>query len=255
MSSKENLERMGMTVKQIAEKIGVSKPAIRQKIKRNPELETRLRELSETVGQTVYYNDEAVSMIMALFPTVSDAPETVAENVSGNVSGVSKNVSGNVSGVTQPSSEPFEEEERGMLRQTIEALTAQLSVKDAQLAEKDIQLTGLAAALAEAQQVQQQLASALETSQQAQKQLSDALVAAQALHAGTIQALQTAQQPPPEQDANVVNAAPEPEQSPPAEEPEVQETMVAASEPAGGENGAMVHKGKKRGFWEKLFKK
>ena len=241
---------MGMTVKQIAEKIGVSKPAIRQKIKRNPELETRLRELSETVGQTVYYNDEAVSMIMALFPTVSDAPETVAENVSGNVSGVSKNVSGNVSGVTQPSSEPFEEEERGMLRQTIDALTDQLDAKDAQLAEKDTQIAGLTAALSEAQQVQQQLASALETAQLTQKQLSDALAAAQALHAGTIQALQTAQQ-----DAPVVNAAQEPEQAPPAEEPEVQETMVAASEPAGGRRGAMVHKGKKRGFWAKLFKK
>ena len=106
----------------------MSKPAIRQKIKRNPELETRLRELSETVGQTVYYNDEAVSMIMALFPTVSDAPETVAENVSGNVSGV-----------TQPS----ERAEREMLRQTIDALTDQLDAKDAQLAEKDTQIAGL----------------------------------------------------------------------------------------------------------------
>jgi murein DD-endopeptidase MepM/ murein hydrolase activator NlpD len=240
MSSKENLERMGMTVKQIAEKIGVSKPAIRQKIKRNPELETRLRELSETVGQTVYYNDEAVSMIMALFPTVSDAPETVAENVSGNVSGVSENVSGNVSGVTQPSPEPSERAEREMLRQTIDALTAQLDAKDAQLAEKDTQIAGLTAALSDAQQVQQQLASALETSQQAQKQLSDALAAAQALHAGTIQMQQQqAQQtqPEPPQDAPVVDAA-EPEQE-------------------GEGRGAMVkevqEKPLKRGFWAKLF--
>ncbi len=165
-----------------------------------------MRELSETVGQTVYYNDEAVTLIMAMFPIVSETPETVAENVSGNVSGVSKNVSGNVSGVTQPSPEPFEEEERGMLRQTIEALTAQPSVKDAQLAEKDIQLTGLTAALAEAQQVQQQLASALETSQQTQKQLSDALAAAQALHAGTIQERLTAQADSSEDKSEVMTA-------------------------------------------------
>ena len=199
---KENLERMGMTVKQIAEKIGVSKPAIRQKIKRNPELETRLRELSETVGQTVYYNDEAVALIMALFPIVSETPETIAENVSGNVcgasEGVSEGVSGNVCGAAQPSPAPSEATERALLQQTIEALTAQLSAKDAQLAKKDIQLADLTSALFEAQQIQQQLSSALATSQETQKQLTDALAAALALHAGTIQMQQQVQQQQPE---------------------------------------------------------
>lgn len=82
-----------------------------------------------------------------------------------DLQGVAKDLPRDLQGVAKSENE--------LLRETIEALKQQLTVKDDQLAAKDKQLIDLTAAL--------------KSSQEQHKALTDALTAAQALHAGTIQ--------------------------------------------------------------------
>ena len=207
-----------LTVRQFADAAGVSTQRVYKA------LQTSLQPyLKESEGKKYMSSDG-----LRLFPRSDCQP--VANELATNMQPVDNQL--------QLESQPVAPAEIDILRQTIDTLTAQLAVKDEQISAKDRQISELTTALTSAQD-------ALTIAQTTQKALTDALTAAQALHAGTIQALQQAQQPPQEQpqDTPVVDA--EPEQSvPPAEEtPDKQETAPA------------VEQKKCKGFFARIFGK
>ncbi len=142
-----------MTVKELADELGVSKPTIAKAI-------TDLGIEPRKVSNRFDLSDEDCDIIRAQILQSGNSPK--AEKLQ-----------------EAQSKEPQETQSKteksliSLLGTQISVLQEQLSVKDAQLAEKDKQLADLT--------------SALKSSQEQHKALTDALTAAQALHAGTIQ--------------------------------------------------------------------
>ena len=142
---------MEMTVKQIADELGVSKQAVWQRIKRNAELRSAFEEHSRTVNGTVYADEVGVELVRAAY---SDYLKTV------NVDKTANNLDSKVDETS------INGDLTATLRETVSALQEQLAVKDKQIDELTAMLKG---------------------SQANVETLTAALTAAQALHAGTMQ--------------------------------------------------------------------
>lgn len=177
-----------LTVKQFAERAGVSTQRIYQLLTKS------LQEFTKTENGTKYISIEGLRVF---------DKEPVQE--------LAKDLQSDLQGVASPKNE--------LLKETIEALRQQLTVKDEQLAAKDKQIGDLTAALL--------------SSQEQHKALTDALTAAQALHAGTIQERLTV--------AEQSNAA--------------EEVTAASSSVPDEEEPTREQQPKKRGFFAKLFRK
>ena len=77
---------MSKTIKQIADEIGVSKQAIHQRIKRHPELKSRLQPFMSTVGGTVYIAVGGEKIIKSAFEAnVSESTVSTVNTVNDNV--------------------------------------------------------------------------------------------------------------------------------------------------------------------------
>ena len=145
---------MDMTVKQIAEDLGVSKQAVWQRIKRNPELRSAFEEHSRTVNGTVYADEVAVELVRAAYS--EDLKAVNVDETAVNVDETADSKAVNT----------VDGELVAALQKTIDTLNEQLAVKDKQI---------------------DALTATLTAAQTQNTALTDALTAAQALHAGTIQ--------------------------------------------------------------------
>lgn len=142
---------MDMTVKQIAEELGVTKQAVRQRIKRNPELRSAFEQHSRTENGTVYIDEQGVEIIRAAY----------SKDMTGNKGGNVTKDNGNKIAENSGNAELI-----AVLQKTVDMLTEQVTQKDKQISE---------------------LSEMLKATQTQNTALTDALTAAQALHAGTIQ--------------------------------------------------------------------
>lgn len=141
-------EQQYLSIKQIADSLGVNKLRVYRYIKAN-----NINEAYQENG-TLLYDETAVKLIISAFEEKGETAETVRETFHNTVKDIAAD--------------------------TVDTLMKQLE-------EKDKQIEQLTAALQSAQETQQQLATALQSAQETQQQLATALNAAQALHAGTIQ--------------------------------------------------------------------
>lgn len=126
---------MGKTIKQIADEIGVSKTAIRKKMKVLFNDDTG-NQFAETVSGVVYISVSGETLIKSAFSkdTGNQLPETDSGKVSGEVSGWFAVVD--------------------TLKLQLEMLQNQLVEKDRQIEKKDIQIERLQAALDTQQHLQ-----------------------------------------------------------------------------------------------------
>ncbi len=178
---------IGVTIKQIADELRVSKQAVWQRVKRSKELSAMLQDHSETINGTIHVDDVLEQRIKELYPERNN-PETVDETTVNNpetVDETSDNVDVNIL--------------IGTLQRTVDTLQQQLTAKDKQIDE---------------------LTAMLKASQNQQATLVTALSAAQALHAGTLQERLADQSGEPHREAAVAedvsvteDPAPEPEQT------------------------------------------
>ena len=143
-----------MTVKQIAEELGVSKQAVWQRIKRNPELRSAFEEHSRTVNGTVYADEVGVELVKATYS--EDLKAVNVDETAVNIDETADSKAVNT----------VDGELVAALQKTIDTLNEQLAVKDKQI---------------------DALTATLTAAQTQNTALTDALTAAQALHAGTIQ--------------------------------------------------------------------
>ena len=174
-------EQQYLTVKQFAERAGVSTQRIYQLLTKS------LQEFCKTENGTKYISVAGLSVFSkpALQPLAKDLPS--------DLQGLAKDLPSDL--------QEKDTLETGLLKETIEALRqqltvkdgqlaamdAQLSVKDEQLATKDVQLSVKDEQLAAKDKQIADLTAALVSAQEQHKALTDALTAAQALHAGTLQ--------------------------------------------------------------------
>jgi len=145
---------MDMTVKQIAEELGVSKQAVWQRIKRNPELRSAFEQHSRTVNGTVYADEVGVELVRAAYS--EDLKAVNVDETAINVDETADSKAVNT----------VDGELVAALQKTIDTLNEQLAVKDKQI---------------------DALTATLTASQSNVEALTTALTAAQALHAGTMQ--------------------------------------------------------------------
>ena len=174
-------EQQYLTVKQFAERAGVSTQRIYQLLTKS------LQEFCKTENGTKYISVAGLSVFSkpALQPLAKDLPS--------DLQGLAKDLPSDL--------QEKDTLETELLKETIEALRqqltvkdgqlavmdAQLSVKDEQLATKDVQLSVKDEQLAAKDKQLADLTAALVSAQEQHKALTDALTAAQALHAGTLQ--------------------------------------------------------------------
>lgn len=103
---------IGVTIKQIADELRVSKQAVWQRVKRSKELSAMLQDHSETINGTIHVDDVLEQRIKELYPERNN-PETVDET--------SDNVDVNIL--------------IGTLQRTVDTLQQQLTAKDKQIDE------------------------------------------------------------------------------------------------------------------------
>lgn len=109
---------MAKTIKEIAEEIGVSKPAIHQKRKKEP-LKSSLQPFTETVNNTVYISEEGVKLIKQAFLATVETQEV--ETVSVNLSETINSVVYTLQGELEAKNKQIEAQQK-----TISELTATL---------------------------------------------------------------------------------------------------------------------------------
>lgn len=181
----------GVTIKQIADELRVSKQAVWQRVKRSEELSAMLDDHAQTVNGTIYVDADLEQRIKELYPdrpapaTVDETPVNETETVDETHRPVDE--TGDNKGDTVDETSPSVDVNTLIetLQKTVDTLQQQLTVKDKQIDELTVML---------------------KASQEQQATLVTALSAAQALHAGTIQERLTAQADPPEGQAEVMTA-------------------------------------------------
>jgi len=159
----------GVTIKQIADELRVSKQAVWQRVKRSEELSAMLDDHAQTVNGTIYVDADLEQRIKELYPDRPSVDET-ADNKTETVDETHRPVdeTGNNKGNTVDETTPSVDVNTLIetLQKTVDTLQQQLTVKDKQIDELTVML---------------------KASQEQQATLVTALSAAQALHAGTIQ--------------------------------------------------------------------
>lgn len=137
-----------LTVKEIADMIGVSKQAVHKKIKQEP-LSTGLRSLMTTVDGTVYIDVDGLTLIKSAF--VKDLPSTVDDNLTATtVNQIADTVNQLIAS----------------LQSQIEFLRKQIEVKDDLLKNKDDKIDELTIKITD---LTERLAVLFENSQQLQQ--------------------------------------------------------------------------------------
>lgn len=152
---------MSMTVKQLADSLGVTKTAIRKRFTD----EFRANHLQTLENGVLVIDDDGCKLIAE---TLQSPTNYIPESM--------KTPSESVAETTTTAETALLE----TLQTTIEMMQQQLAAKDAQIAAKDEQLSMLGKSL-------QDTTAALSAAQDALQSTTAALTAAQALHAGTIQ--------------------------------------------------------------------
>lgn len=147
-------ERRYHTIKQVADELGVTKQAIRQKLLRNTALSEQVALHTVRVDGTIFYDDEGYTLVKSAFADYHGTRSTnnVAENAENTANTLDRNKA--------------QTELIAVLQKTVDTLTEQVTQKDKQINE---------------------LSEMLKAVQTQNTALTDALTAAQALHAGTIQ--------------------------------------------------------------------
>lgn len=155
-----------LTVKQLADRLGVSKTAIRKRF-------------------TEEFRAEHVQDVDGLLLIDEDGCKLIAETLKTSAHSIPKAPETNTNRILETMETVMETAETdtiALMKSTIDLLQTMLEAKDRQLEAKDRQLEALNTALDNSQQIQQQLTASLTKTQ-------DALTAAQALHAGTLQTI------------------------------------------------------------------
>ena len=154
---------MSMTIKELAEDLGVSKPTVNKAV-----IEAGLK-LSK-VGNRFVLSDDQIELVKEQLSQKSQSDESEKTQKS-------QKSQSDESEKTQKSqksqSDESEKTQKGIDESLVDLLKSQISVLNEQLTVKDKQISDLT--------------SALISSQEQQRILTEALTAAQALHAGTIQ--------------------------------------------------------------------
>lgn len=174
-------EQQYLTVKQFAERAGVSTQRIYQLLTKS------LQEFCKTENGTKYISAAGLSVFSktALQPVAKDLPSNLQE--------LAKDLPSDLQEKDNLETELLKETIEALRQQLtvkdgqLAAMDAQLSVKDEQLATKDVQLSVKDEQLAAKDKQLADLTAALMSAQEQHKALTDALTAAQALHAGTLQ--------------------------------------------------------------------
>ena len=170
-----------LTVKQFAERAGVSTQRIYQLLTKS------LQEFCKIENGTKYISVAGLSVFSkpALQPLAKDLPS--------DLQGLAKDLPSDLQEKDTLETELLKETIEALRQQLtvkdgqLAAMDAQLSVKDEQLATKDVQLSVKDEQLAAKDKQLADLTAALVSAQEQHKALTDALTAAQALHAGTLQ--------------------------------------------------------------------
>ena len=156
-----------MTIKQLAENLGVSKPTITKVI-----VQCGLNGKLVRVGNRYELTNEQVQLVKSQIESQNDGRSETPKSQKSQNDGGSETPKSQNDGI-QESIISLLQGQLELLHQQLVAKDMQISVKDNQLAAKDKQIEDLTRALVSAQEQH--------------KALADALIAAQALHAGTIQ--------------------------------------------------------------------
>lgn len=164
---------MGMTVKQLADKLGVSKTAVRKRF-------------------TDEFREQHIQSVDGILIIDENGCKLIAESLKTNAYPILETSESNANQIPESAEtipKTSEISSNSLLQSTIDMMQNTIETLQGQLATKDQQIEALTAALSNAQQIQQQLTAALETSQDNQRKLVDSLNNAQALHAGTLQTI------------------------------------------------------------------
>ena len=162
----------GKTIRQIADEIGVTRQAVYQKIKSNKSAVKRLQLYTFTVDSTKYYTSDGEKLIKSLFSDKQAVNKGV--NLSTNSVYTPVNDFTPCKQEKMPINTAFSDDtvnkgvNEGVNKFTAnftDLFTAQLTEKDKQLAEKDIQIARLTALLQNAQEQQAALVQTLAAEQ------------------------------------------------------------------------------------------
>ena len=166
----------GKTIRQIADEIGVTRQAVYQKIKSNKSAVKRLQLYTFTVDSTKYYTSDGEKLIKSLFSdkqTVNKGVNVSTDSVYTPVNDftpckqekmpINTAFSGNTA--NEAVNKGVNEGVNKFTANFTDLFTAQLTEKDKQLAEKDIQIARLTALLQNAQEQQAALLQTLATEQ------------------------------------------------------------------------------------------
>ena len=166
----------GKTIRQIADEIGVTRQAVYQKIKSNKSAVKRLQLYTFTVDSTKYYTSDGEKLIKSLFSdkqTVNKGVNVSTDSVYTPVNDftpckqekmpINTAFSGNTA--NEAVNKGVNEGVNKFTANFTDLFTAQLTEKDKQLAEKDIQIARLTALLQNAQEQQAALVKTLAAEQ------------------------------------------------------------------------------------------
>jgi len=166
----------GKTIRQIADEIGVTRQAVYQKIKSNKSAVKRLQLYTFTVDSTKYYTSDGEKLIKSLFSdkqAVNKGVNVSTDSVYTPVNDftpckqekmpINTAFSGNTA--NEAVNKGVNEGVNKFTANFTDLFTAQLTEKDKQLAEKDIQIARLTALLQNAQEQQAALVKTLAAEQ------------------------------------------------------------------------------------------
>ena len=166
----------GKTIRQIADEIGVTRQAVYQKIKSNKSVVKRLQLYTFTVDSTKYYTSDGEKLIKSLFSdkqAVNKGVNVSTDSVYTPVNDftpckqekmpINTAFSGNTA--NEAVNKGVNEGVNKFTANFTDLFTAQLTEKDKQLAEKDIQIARLTALLQNAQEQQAALVKTLAAEQ------------------------------------------------------------------------------------------
>ena len=162
----------GKTIRQIADEIGVTRQAVYQKIKSNKSAVKRLQLYTFTVDSTKYYTSDGEKLIKSLFSDkqavnkgVNVSTDSVYTPVNDFTPCKQEKMPINTAFSGNTANEAVNKGVNKFTANFTDLFTAQLTEKDKQLAEKDIQIARLTALLQNAQEQQAALVKTLAAEQ------------------------------------------------------------------------------------------
>ena len=162
----------GKTIRQIADEIGVTRQAVYQKIKSNKSIVKRLQLYTFTIDSTKYYTSDGEKLIKSLFSDKQAVNKGVTLSTNSVYTPVNdftpckqEKMPINTAFSGDTVNEAVNKGVNEGVNKFTDLFTAQLTEKDKQLAEKDIQIARLTALLQNAQEQQAALVQTLAAEQ------------------------------------------------------------------------------------------